>query len=175
MGCSCGWDRGGGLWQGWDPGAALGLAGGVGGCLLLCVRRGARRQLLGDLPSKGSSGRAATLGEPPDSGPTVSPAHHPEHRSWRANVPQRPCHLLKLHPRVPRGSAQAPGCCASPRSAGRSACMVLRFEGASLLTKGKFEIPFLEKNVPPSSRPLWPQGQNPVGIQVGSHIVENPF
>lgn len=90
-------------------------------------------------------------------------------------MPQRPCHLLKLHPRVPRGSAQAPGCCASPRSAGRSACMVLRFEGASLLTKGKFEIPFLEKNVPPSSRPLWPQGQNPVGIQVGSHIVENPF
>lgn len=57
---------------------------------------------------------------------------------------------------------------------GRSACMVLRFEGASLLTKGKFEIPFLEKNVPPSSRPLWPQGQNLVGIQVGSHI-ENPF
>lgn len=53
-----------------------------------------RKRLLGDVPSEGLSGPAKKLGEPPDSNPTASPARHPRHQSWRAEVLHRQCHLL---------------------------------------------------------------------------------
>lgn len=58
-------------------------------------------------------------------------------------------------------------------SAGESSQLLSEVWGASLLTKEQFEIPFLEKNVPPSPCVSGCRDSAPIGIWFGS-LMENP-
>ena len=112
-----------------------------------------REELLGDVPSKELSSRDD--GKSPrlksHSQPGESPPPPPSCTSAGvAGVLQSLCPLLpKLHPTAPWGSTQpvlVPLCFLSAR---KFCPFCQRFGGASLLTKEKFGIPFLEENVPP--------------------------
>lgn len=100
----------------------------------------------------------------------------------RAEVLWSQCHLLlKLHPTCPRGprglqaASLHPGPPPFPLclSAGKSAGFCQRFGRASLLSKEKFEIPFLEKNVPSRQWVSGCRDSTPEGIWFG-FLMENP-
>lgn len=93
---------------------------------------------------------------------------HSRHRTSacapKLRCPEAMPSALKLHPKGPLGLAQRAGCWLHPLPAFSLArtlqAFLPRCGGASLLTKEKFEIPFLGK-MGREAAGFWPRGQHP--------------